>query len=106
MATDTDEVMVGEGVLELIRDDDRFLLVQGEVAVDITTVIKEMNYNLGKVVLNIRLSEYKKISANTDAQELFRKTYKEPVEDKKLRELRPFEDEMFVKVSGADATED
>lgn len=48
------ELLVGDGPLELFHNGDKYYLSQGEVAVDITSIVQDVNYPLGKVVLRIR----------------------------------------------------
>ncbi len=60
--TETEEVreyLPGEGPVEFFSDNGRFFLGQGEVAVDITDVLHMVNHPMGRVSLNLRLSNHK-----------------------------------------------
>lgn len=53
----TVELAVDNGAVQLLRADGRYLLRQGDVAVDVTDVLVTENYPMGRIVLAVRLSE-------------------------------------------------
>lgn len=48
--------VVGTGPVQLVLQDGRYLLIQGVSAIDVTSVIGDVNYGLGRVALGVRLS--------------------------------------------------
>lgn len=56
------QVTVGTGKLELVREPGRCLLIQGDVAVDVTSVLGLINYPLGCVTLRLRVSDTPRLS--------------------------------------------
>lgn len=78
VSASTDELLVGSGEVELLEQDGKFYLSQGEVAVDITKILASMNNPLGKVVLNIRVSNHPGNFADGTGRDWLRKAVQEP----------------------------
>lgn len=96
---DPQEILVGTGELELIKDDGKFLLVQGEVAVDLTSVLQSVNHSMGKVVLGIRESDHREVLATTDNS-----WFREGFRTQTGKKITSHQEDGFSKVSGADDT--
>lgn len=56
------QATVGTGEVQLVRQAGRFLLVQGDSAIDVTSIMGMVNYPLGCVTLRIRVSAGKRLS--------------------------------------------
>lgn len=54
--------LVGSGPVQLVLQDGRYLLIQGVSAIDVTSIIGDVNYGLGRVALGIRLSRGKTVA--------------------------------------------
>lgn len=48
--------VVASGEVRLVRQDGRFLLVQGDTVIDVTRVMVAQNYPAGRVTLALRVS--------------------------------------------------
>lgn len=56
------QVTVEAGPLELVGRDGRYLLVQGETAIDVTEVMGLVNYPLGCVTLRLRVLDGRRLT--------------------------------------------
>lgn len=61
------EVQVASGKIELVREDGRWLLMQGASALDVTEVIGHVNNPLGTVSLRVREATAPRRLALSDA---------------------------------------
>lgn len=65
------QVTVSTGDVRLVRDAGRYLLMQGDTAIDVTRVMGMVNYPLGTVSLRLRVSNAGRMSvrdATADAE--------------------------------------
>lgn len=95
---DQKELLVGEGEVELFQQEGRFFLSQGEVAVDITGIIGQANYQMGQLVLNVRLSGHQGTEVSNDSRDWLKKTLRAPGP-----EFKKHQEAGFTKVSGTEA---
>jgi len=59
------QVAVSAGEIRLVREAGRFLLMQGDTAIDVTPVMGMVNYPLGCVTLRVRVSTGQRVSLRT-----------------------------------------
>lgn len=63
------ELLIGEGEIELFQQDGGFFLSQGEVAVDVTAILENVNYQMGRITLRIRLTGHKGTQISNSSRE-------------------------------------
>ena len=63
------QVAVATGELKLVREGGRYLLMQGDAAIDVTRVMGPINYPMGCVTLRLRVSNAGRISVHDAVNE-------------------------------------
>lgn len=75
---EVDEVLVGEGKVYLVKQDGKLFLMQGEVAVEVTSIVNSMNYQMGRLVLNIRENDYQNAQPESSSRDWLKQQLREP----------------------------
>lgn len=96
-----DELLVGEGEVQLIQDGKKFYLAQGEVAVDITGILVSTNNSLGRAVLSIRVHGHPGNFSSSESRGWLREEMRSPGPKVDARQ-----EDGFTKVSGADLVQE
>lgn len=97
----SDELLVGEGEVQLLEQDGKFYLSQGEVAVDITGILLSTNHAMGRAVLNIRVHNHPGNFSSNESREWLRDEMQRPGP-----KVDANQEEGFTKVSGAELVQD
>src|SRR5262249_63036 len=95
------EFLLGEGKLDFFEQDGKFILSQGEVAIDVTGILADVNPGLGRISLRIRQSNRKTCAMSNDSRDWLAREVQEPGP-----ELEPDQEAGFTTVAGTPGSED